>query len=88
MLEFCHSSFFGGYLGGPAFEFQDYMRFTSNQMYKDETKKPKMLSSCANFSSTWHFSGFFGRFSNGGTTIQSIVLLCEDIGNYQFINKF
>ena len=33
--------FFGGYLGGPAYEFQDYMRFTNGEMFKDEPNKQK-----------------------------------------------
>lgn len=82
MLEFLSFVFFfAGYLGGPAFEFQDYMRFTSNQMYKDETEKPNLLSRLyPAFIALGTSMVFLVVFQTVAQQFNPFSLLCEDIG--------
>jgi lysophospholipid acyltransferase len=70
--------FFGGYLGGPAFEFQDYIRFTNNELFEDK-KKPSLGTRIIPALSSFCTSIFFlVIFQTVAKQYDPFFLLCED----------
>ena len=70
--------FFGGYLGGPAFEFQDYLKFTSNELFENK-KKPGLSSRLfPAFISFFTSMIFLVIFQTVAKQYNPFFLLCDD----------